>query len=121
MLSSAACGYQRPYLQAQLERVRAAPAAAHCAHAIDPRTRLSTLFHAVVCTDRSVRRAPFLLYSMQANDLWHSEHLRLELRTMASRLGAAEGRACFRFKHFVCERCLPGVVKIGTIRTVGQV
>ena len=121
MLSSTACGYRHPYLQAQLERVRAAPAAAHCAHAIDPRTRLSMLFHAVVCTDRSVRRAPFLLYSMQANDLWHSEHLRLELRTMASRLGAAEGRACFRFKHFVCERCLPGVVKIGTIRTVGQV
>ena len=58
IFSSAACGYQYPHLRGHLERVRsAALPAAHSAHAIDPRTRLSMLFLAAVHTDRSLRRA----------------------------------------------------------------
>ena len=108
LFSSAACGYRHHHLQGQLQRVRAAPPAARSAHAIAPPARPNTLFLAAVRTDRSFRRALFLLCSSPANDLWRSEHLLLEPRTMASRFWAAVGRACFRLLLLVCEWCLRG-------------
>ena len=65
-------------------------------------------FHAFVSTDHSMRRVSFLLWLEQANDLWRSEHLLLEPRTMTSRFGVVGGRKCFRFPHFMCERCVLG-------------
>ena len=111
IFSRAPCGHRYPHLQGQLERVRSAPPAAHSARAIDPRMRLSMLFYAAVRTDHSRQRAPFLLCLPPANDLWLYEYLRLELRTVASRFGAAEGRVCFRFHHFMFDRCLLGSSK----------
>ena len=108
IFSSAPCGYRHLHLQQQLERVCAAPPAPHRAHAIDPRARLSMLFLAAVRADRSLPRALFLLCLAPANKLWCSEHLLLEPRTMASRLWAAGGRACYRFALLVSEWCLEG-------------
>ena len=105
---SAPCGYRYPHLQGQLERVRAAPPAPHRAHAIDPRTRLSMLFYAAVLADRSLPRALFSLCLAPASDLWRSEHLLFELRTMALRFWAAGGRVCCRLLLLVSEWCLPG-------------
>ena len=105
---SALCGYRHLHLQGQLERVRAAPPAPHRAHAIDPRTRLSMLFYAAVLADRSMPWALFLLSLAPASELWCSEHLPLEPRTMAPRLWAAGGGACFRFALLVSEWCLEG-------------
>ena len=62
-------------------------------------------FRADVHTDRSVRRAPFSLCLVRANGLWRSEHLWLEPHFIPSCSGVVGGRACDRWRLFVCEWC----------------
>ena len=110
--SSAACGHRHLHLHGQLERVRAAPHIAHCAHAIDARALTDHVF-SCRCAHRSHPSAGAILAVLGAMQRT------LAFRTSPSR-GALDGvtfvgcrgRTCDRCRFVVCLWRLCGVVRI---------